>query len=214
MYADVQENEDGAAVSLEEDLRKDAAVSAWSGTGVTSSPSSIYGNNRTSGGSRFSSRLQGKQASPLSSASVTSPQAVHWAGSDAASSQRTNTSISDLGPAGAVTERKVFLLLCVNGPSHKRWSNVDISSVQDDEKLFEAIRREYAKLRQSYVREVGQQSSRGCLQRLLEKLTLCGDRFWDMFQVFFIPKSANFVKVGIRSTWKPAEVDANGALVD
>lgn len=180
----------GGSARLEHQLRKDAAIAV-----------AMQSRTKTSGQDHESRNFrQATAGSPgSSSAAVPSstrpPQTAASSNSSSTVSPAPPPSGAGHGDGPAPTETKRFLLLCVDGPYHKRYSNIELPPNLDDRTLFEAIRRERTKLRKSYTRSFDHVSDPGLLQKALEKITLLGDRFWDVSQMFFIPRLADFVKV-------------------
>lgn len=178
---------------LEQQLRKDAAIAA----AMRSRPGAATPNNdpQASGQAVASSPTSG---SSVASGSATTAPAHASSGPSSAASPAPAPSVAGTGNGPGPAATRQFLLLCVNGPNHKRWSNVELPPDLNDTALFDAVRDEYAKLRKSYMRSFDHIASPGVLQKIMQKMVLLGDRCWDIVQVFFVPQLADFVKARTR----------------
>lgn len=206
MYSDVQELHDGGAAHLEQKLRR-AAAAAAAKSRTQSSANNTTTQRQGTGGSNSSSgsAISGSTLAPHSGIINTAP------GPSSGSTQNGNPSLIGLGSGPPEFNR--FLILCVNGPSLARYQHLSVLSGVDDQVLFQDIRRSYTNLRRDVVRSFHPDTP-VLVQKVVNKM----DSFWstsqklttDLFKwlklgwlvwwlgndVFFIPKSAQFVRVG------------------
>lgn len=202
MYSDVQELYDGGATHLEEELRCAAARAAAAKSQATSGSNNAVPQQVRQGSSN-SSMISGSTLMPQSSSSPTH---------DAISTQTASTT----PPTGIEMARPLpaqFLLLCVNGPRLAEMRPVRVYPGMDDQVLFQDIRTAYTEVRKSYYAR----SFHPDTPRILQSLAAWSDQFWLTAQklitklfkklrlgwlvwwleddVFYIPRSGNFVRV-------------------
>jgi hypothetical protein len=194
MYADVEESYVGGADSLQAALRKAAAPAA-----------ETAGSNTTSG--------VHPQTSPSSSVAQ---QSAHRVNTNQSSSRIPDPGDSIL--SGGVphlrqlTSTDIYLLLCIKGRGLMELEQIEIMRDGDDQVMFQDIRRAYLKIRQQQkadfhpeTPETIRKISRGLhylkrtcqsqIVRMFKYLRLGWLVWWIGDNVFYIPTSANFVRV-------------------
>lgn len=205
MYSDVQELHNGGAAHLEQKLRRAADAAAKSRTQSSTSNATTKRQGTDESNSSSGSAISGSTLAPHSSTISTAPSA------SSGSTQNGNPSSTRRGSGPPGVNR--FLILCVNGPRLARYQHLSVLSGVDDQVLFQDIRRSYTNLRRDVTRSFHPDTP-VLVQKFVNKM----DSFWstsqklttDLFQwlklgwlvwwlgndVFFIPKSAQFVRVG------------------
>lgn len=204
MYSDVRELHEGGAAHLEQKLRRAAAAAAAK---PQASP----------GADDNAAQRQGTNNS--GSSTVSGSTLVHQSGTNAApgpsdGTQAGNPSSTKHGVESPGTDR--FLILCVNGPRMARYRHLSVLPGVDDQVLFQDIRRSYVDLRRDVTRNFHPDtpvvlqilvkkidnvwnSSQKLVTDLFNKLKLGWLVWWVGNDILFIPKCAQFVKVGARA---------------
>lgn len=210
MYSDVQELYDGGAADLEHDLRRAADGAARS---TSSSNNASQGTTQTQGSSSNNiGAMSGSTLAPRPGASST-PGTSGGGGSQSGS-------MSTVKPGSGLPITNRFLLLCVNGPRFPQLRQVPLSSQEvsiashdNDRILFDNIRKAYIEVRRSYQPSFHpetpvvvkmfvegmhrvQKVSQKLITEVFKMLRLQWLVWWIGDDVFFVPKSADFVKVG------------------
>ena len=195
MYADVEENYIDGAGSLQAALRK-AATSAGQ-TAAAGPHSGILPQSSLSSSST--------QANTSGSPSNPSPHYTPTPGGGVVLSW-------SAPPLSQVTSTDIYLLLCINGRRLKELEQIKIMRDGDDQIMFQDIRRAYVKIRQQQATDFHPDTpksarkistslhnvtkwSQRALIRVFEYLRLGWLVWWIGDNVFYIPTSANFVRV-------------------
>lgn len=210
MCSDVQELYDGGAADLEQELRRAADGAARSTSSSNNNPQGTT--QRQGSNSSSTSAMSGSTLAPRPGANST-PGASGGGGSQSGS-----ISTVDTGPGPQITDR--FVLLCVNGPRFPQLRQVPLASQQvsiashdNDRILFDNIRSAYIEVRRSYQPSFHPEtptvvkisvgwmyrvwkSSQKLTTEVFKMLRLRWLVWWIGDDVFFVPKSADFVKVG------------------
>lgn len=176
MYADVKEIHPGAAQRLQSALRQSAAVAAGSSAQHQSVTLRQPGSTPpTSGqGVNSSQQIPNPGVSPADSANP-------YAGSSSTG--------SSLSPNPTSTPQ--YVLLCVNTKRLKTLEHIEVTSFDNDQYLFQAIREAYQRIRKAHQWNISMLLP-SWIRKLswvppIDNLTLS------------IPRSANFVRVSINS---------------
>ena len=197
MFADVQETYLGGGRDFEQQIRRAASEALGSRYSLPSVRST-------------SSTSQGSSASNTTSYVGSSSNQ----GSSAAARTRDTSPNISFQDAGGRTSG-LFVLLCVNGPQIAQLGQISVSRGQNDQILFQNIRASYKELRHRFKRNFHPDTP-----ELLQTIVLWGDRLWNQSQkqaisifsylrlnwlvwwigdsVFYVPQSANFVRVSQR----------------
>lgn len=206
MYSDVQEIYDGGAADLEQELRCAADGAASSASNSSNAPQGTA--QRQGSSSSSSSDISGSTLTPNSTPGP----------SGGGGSQSGSISTVDTDPGPQVTNR--FVLLCVNGPRFPQLRQIPLASQQvsiashdNDRILFDNIRSAYIEVRRSYQPSFHPETpavvkifvgwmyrvwnaSQKLTTEVFKMLRLRWLVWWIGDDVFFVPKSADFVKVG------------------
>lgn len=206
MYSDFQELYEGGATDLEQQLRRAAGAAARSRAGQNSSPQ----------GSAEKQAISSSDTNAISGSSL-----VPWPGtsSDPNISGTASGSMSAVRPRPGPLITSRFLLLCVNGPRFSQLQQVPLASQQvsvashdNDRILFDNIRRAYVEVRRSYQPNLHPETpavvkifvkamhrtwkaTQKLTTEIFQLLRLQWLVWWIGDDVFFIPKSAEFVRV-------------------
>lgn len=206
MYSDVQELHDGQAACLEQDLRR-AADGAARSAATSGSNNAPRGTTQRQGSSSSSSNTSAMSGSTLAPPPVPNSPPVA-------------SGISPANPGAPLPVTSRFVLLCINGPRFPQLRQVPLASQQasiaahdNDRILFDNIRRAYIEVRRSYRPSFHPETptvikifvgwmhrawkaSQKLTAELFKLLRIQWLVWWVGDDVFFVPKSANFVKVG------------------
>lgn len=211
MYGDVQELRDGGAAHLEQKLRgAAAAAAAQSSTNNTST----YRQGTSGSSSSTGSATSGSTLAPHADTIDTAPEPA-----DGGNTQDGKPSCTGPGGTEPLGVNR-FLILCVNGPRLTRYQHLPVLPGVDDQVLFQDIRRSYAHLRRDVARSFhpdtpvfvqvivnGTDEFCGISQKLMTDLFKWLKLGWLVWwlgdDVLFIPKSAQFVRVGALSFFFP-----------
>lgn len=205
MYSDVQELYEGGATDLKQQLRRAAGAAARSRAGQDTSPQ----------GSTQKQAISSSDTNAMSGSSLVPRPGTN---SDANISGTESGRTSAVEPTGPLITSR-FLLLCVNGPRFSQLQQVPLTSQQvsvasqdNDRILFDQIRRAYIEVRRSYQPNLHPETPAvvkifvGAMHRtwkatqkvtteIFKLLRLQWLVWWIGDDVFFIPKSAEFVRV-------------------
>lgn len=204
MYSDIQIQDENAA-NLEQRLRRAAAAAAAAAGGGGANTPGVFIPLQSL------QRAQNQASSGNPRTALSGPRPAAQSNQDPSLAQSGTNPIFNNGTGPSSIER--FLILCVNGPFFIRYEHIPLENNVDDKVLFQRIRSAYTNLRQERILNVHpdtpeiiknitewKQAALSALQKyiinLCEKLRL-GWLFWWMGDdIFFLPKSAAFVKVG------------------
>lgn len=210
MYSDVQELYGGGAADLEQELRRASDVAARSRADSSS--------NNTPQGTTQRQGSSSSNTSVMSGSTLAPPPGTNLTPSSSGTRSGSTTSVGP-GTGPPITDR--FLLLCVNGPRFPQLQQVPLASQQvsiashdNDRILFDNIRRAYIEVRRSYQPSFHPETpavvkifvgwmhrtwkaSQKLTTELFKLLRLQWLVWWIGDDVFFIPRSAEFVKVSL-----------------
>lgn len=195
MYTDVEELYLGSADGLQTALRKAATSAATSPAASDTSFGVSSQNLPSSRATRQSTRGAG---SDQSSTYIPGPGALTLQG--------------DTPPLSQVASNEIYLMLCVKGRRLMELEQIKIMRDGDDQVIFQDIRRAYLKIRQQQARDfhpdtpefvrkisLGLHHVRNSVQRLVIHIFECLRLGWLVWwigdTVFYIPTTANFVRV-------------------
>ncbi|KAL2275892.1 hypothetical protein FJTKL_01448 [Diaporthe vaccinii] len=182
MYSDVQELYDGGAADLEQELRRAADGAARSTSSSNNTPQGTT--QRQGSNSSSTSSMSGSTLAPRPGANST-PGASGGGGSQSGS-----ISTVDTGPGPQITDR--FVLLCVNGPRFPQL-RAYIEVRRSYQPSFHPETPTVVKISVGWMYRVWK-SSQKLTTEVFKMLRLRWLVWWIGGDVFFVPKSADFVK--------------------